>query len=116
MSVESLLGTSPGIFLTMTVIIMGGAAYMTGQALAGTWRPLWQLFVYCGLLGLATRFLIYALFEGRLLSITGLLADVLVLTTIGLLSYRLRQVSRFVQQYPWLYERSSPLTYRRKLP
>jgi len=43
----NLLGTSPGIFLGLTILIMGGAGYLTGEALARTWRPLWQLILYC---------------------------------------------------------------------
>ena len=111
---ESILGTTLGVFTTVTVVVMGGAAFMTGRALAGTWRPLWQVLAYCVLMGLASRFLIYALFEGELLSLTGFLADVAVLTSIGLVSYRVRHVSRMVQQYPWQYERTGPWTYREK--
>jgi hypothetical protein len=106
------LGTTPGVFLAVSVTVLGGAAYMTGQALAGAWRPVWQVVLYCLLLALAARFLIYALFQGTLLSPTGYLTDAAVLLLIGLVSYRLRHVSRMVQQYPWLYERTGPLGYR----
>ncbi|MBF0373424.1 MAG: hypothetical protein HQL39_08395, partial [Alphaproteobacteria bacterium] len=34
-----LLGTSLGVWLGVTWALGGGAAFMTGQALAATWRP-----------------------------------------------------------------------------
>lgn len=111
---ENLLGTTPAVFVAVTVVVMGAAAYMTGQALAVTWRPLWQVVIYCLLLALACRFLIYALFEGQLLSPSGYLADAVVLLAIGLLSFRQHHVARMVQQYPWLYRRSGPWSYRRR--
>ena len=110
----SLLGTSLGVFIGLTVIIMGGAAFMTGQAIAGTWRPPWQVLAYCCLLGLAARFLTYALFQGQLLSLTGVIADIVVLTAIGLLAYRLTHVHKMINQYPWLYERQGFWSYREK--
>ena len=33
---------SPWIFLIMTVLIGGGAAYLAGRNLAGKWRPVWM--------------------------------------------------------------------------
>src|SRR5512145_3415732 len=45
--VEDLLGNSLSVFIGVTVIIFGFASFMTGQALAGTWRPIWQVFPYC---------------------------------------------------------------------
>lgn len=109
---ESFLGTSLEVYIGVSVVVMGAAAYMTGQAVANTWRPLWQVFLYSLLLGLGSRFLIYALFAGRLLSLTGFVADVLVLTIIGLLAYRVTHVAKMVRQYPWLYERVGLWRYR----
>ncbi|UCH54470.1 MAG: hypothetical protein JSW09_09820 [Pseudomonadota bacterium] len=93
---------------------MGGAAFATGRAVANTWRPLWQVLIYCLLLALTSRFLIYALFEGELLSASGLVTDVLWLTAVGLVGYRLTQVRKMTTQYPWLYERRDPWRYRRR--
>jgi len=59
---EPYLGTSAAVFFVLTVCVMGFAAFMTGQALANTWRPAWQVVVYCVLLGLVDRFLSFALF------------------------------------------------------
>ncbi len=103
---ELLLGTSLPVFIGVTCIIMGFAAYMTGQAMANTWRPVWQLFVYGALLGLASRFLIFSLFDGDLLSMTGYAIDTAVLIAIALIAFRLTRARKMVNQYPWLYERS----------
>ena len=106
------LGTSWAVFLGVSVLLMGVAAFATGRALAATWRPAWQVLAYSLLLGLAARFLVYALFGGTLTSLTGYFGDVAVLVVIGLTAYRLTHVRRMVSQYPWLYERAGPWRYR----
>ena len=110
----TLLGTSVGVFIGLTVILMGGAAYMTGQAIATTWRPRWQVIVYCALLALVSRFLIFALFEGRLLWLPGLIIDALILIAIGLFAYRITHVRKVLSQYPWQYQRQGLFGYRQR--
>jgi hypothetical protein len=105
-----------GAFLVMTVVIFGGAAAMTGQALARNWRPVWQVLPYALLLGIGDRFLLYALFGARLISAEGYAAAVLILLAIGLVAYRLTQTHCMVRQYPWLYERSGPFQWRARGP
>lgn len=101
-------------FLGMTIVIFGGAAAMTGQALARNWRPIWQILPYALLLGLGDRFLLYALFGARLLSVRGYAAAVVILLVLGLAAYRLTQTRCMVRQYPWLYERAGPFHWRLK--
>jgi len=103
---NGLLSGHPAVFGLFTVVIMGGAGYMTGQVVASTWRPFWQTIAYSLLLGVADRFLIFALFEGALLSVAGLILDTAVITGICLIGYRITRVSKIVGQYPWLYERT----------
>ncbi len=109
---DDILGTSLPVFLILTVIIMGGAAYMTGQAVAATWRPYWQVLLYAVLLGLTDRFLTYALFEGELLSLSGFVVDTAVLSAISLFAFRVTRVGKMVSQYPWLYARDGLMSYR----
>jgi hypothetical protein len=113
---EALLGTSPAVFIGITIAVMGFAAYMTGQALANTWKPVWHVAVYAILLGFGDRFLTFALFEGRLLSPSGYLIDTGVLTIIALVGYRLTQARKMVDQYPWLCERAGLFSWRQKRP
>ncbi|HRK95332.1 MAG TPA: hypothetical protein PK694_03335 [Rhodospirillales bacterium] len=108
------LGTTPAVFLVVTGIVIGFAAYMTGQAIANTWRPVWQLVVYALLLGIVARFLIFALFDGELLSLSGYAASTALLFLIGVFAYRLTRARKMVHQYPWLYERSGLFGWRRR--
>ena len=111
---ESLTGTSLAVSIGLTLVLGGGAAVLTGQAIAGSWRPMWQLpFASLGL-GLADRFLVYALFDGPLFSLIGFLVDTAVIMAIGLVAYRLALVKNMVQQYPWLYERAGLWRYRHR--
>ncbi len=108
----ALFGASPGAFLGLTFLLFGGAALATGRALARHWRPLWQVLPYALLLGLGDRFLLYALFDGELLSASGYVLGALVLLLFGLLAYRVTQVRLMLRQYPWLYESAGPLRWR----
>lgn len=111
---NGILASDPGVFALFTVVIMGGAGYLTGQAVAGTWRPVWQAVLYSLLLGVTDRFLVFALFDGPLLSVRGYLVDAAVILAFCLFGYRLTRVKRMVSQYPWLYERHGLLRWRRR--
>ncbi|WP_041795956.1 DUF6867 family protein [Pararhodospirillum photometricum] len=110
----SLLGSQPLVFLLFTVGLVGWCAFMTGQALATTWRPAWHALPYGVLMGVADRFFAYALFKSDLLSPTGLVIDATLLTVIILIAYRVTQVHKMVSQYPWLYERTGLFGWREK--
>jgi hypothetical protein len=111
---SQIFGTSLPVFIGMTLILSGGAAFMTGQALAGTWRPFWHAVPYTLLLAIADRFLIFALFEGELLWLPGFLIDWAALFAIATLAYRLRRAHLMVQQYPWLYQRTGLFKWSEK--
>jgi Domain of unknown function (DUF6867) len=101
-------------FVILTLLIGGGAAWMTGRALAQAWRSVWQLVFYAAMLSFPLRFLHWSLAKGTLLSAQFLLTDAAILIGIGLLSYRLSQTTQMVTQYPWLYRRQSPLSWTTK--
>ena len=109
-----LLGSTLPATIAVTVLVMGFSALMTGVGLATTWRPIWQAFPYCLLLGLVDRFLVWSLFQGELASLTGYLIDTAFLTLICLLAFRITQARKMVAQYPWLYERAGLLNWRAK--
>jgi hypothetical protein len=104
--IESLLGTSPGVFLGITGILTGFCAFMTGQAVADTWRSFWQVVIYCALLGAVARFLIYGLFNGALFSLSGYLIGAALLILIGSFAFLTTRARKMVCQYPWLYRRT----------
>jgi hypothetical protein len=100
----------------ITGLIGGGAAWLTGRAIAQTWRPFWHLALYIALLGGAVRFVHFALFEATLLSPASYAADTLFLLAVGTLAWRVTRVAQMTTQYYWLYERTGPLTWRERAP
>ena len=106
--------TSPLVFIILSVIIGGGAAFLAGRGLALTWQPLWKVVAYMILMGFALRFLHFALFEGKLLSVHYYLTDTLVLLAAAWLGYRLTRVKQMITQYNWLYRRSGLFSWREK--
>ena len=105
-----------GIFLLVTVVLGGGAAALAGRAIAATWRPWWQVVGYALLLGAATRFIHFALFEGTLLSAHYYVADSAICLASAFIGFRAARVTQMVKQYPWIYEPDGPLRWRRKSP
>jgi hypothetical protein len=102
----------PRIFLVLTVIIGGSGAFLAGRGLALGWRPFWRVFVYMALLAAAVRFFHYALFDGNLFSLYYYLVAFVLLLAIASLGFRYMRTTQMVTQYRWLYERTSPLTWR----
>jgi hypothetical protein len=100
--------------LFVSVVLGGGAAWLAGRAIARTWRPLWHVIASLLLLGAAVRFLHFALFEGVLLSWPSYLEDTAFQVLVGTVSWRVTRTSQMVRQYGWLYERTSPVTWRRR--
>jgi small-conductance mechanosensitive channel len=101
-------------FLMVTVLLGGGAAWMTGRACAQTWRSYGTLVFYLLLLGVGVRFIHHALFDGTMFSLQYYTVDTVILMVIGLLGYRYTRTSQMVTQYSWLYERASALSWKPK--
>jgi hypothetical protein len=101
-------------FLLVTLVLGGTAAYLVGRSMATTWRPLLMLLLYVLLLCCAVRFIHFALFGGVLLAPGLFVIDAIVLSAIAWLGYRITRVSQMANQYPWLYARTGPLTWRLK--
>jgi len=107
-------GAPLAVFIGLTVILMGGAGWMTGQALASGWKPAWLVLPYGVLLGLVDRFLTWGLFQGELLSFSQFVIDSAVILSIAALAHRFTRARKMVAQYPWLYDRTGLLTWREK--
>jgi hypothetical protein len=105
---------SLGIFLLVSVLLGGSAAFMAGRAVAVTWRPWWQVALYMVILALAVRFLHYALFDGRFLSLHYYLVDYAVCLALGLVGFRLKRVIQMVTRYGWINERAGLFHWRRR--
>ena len=105
-----------GVFLLVTIILGGGAAWLSGRAIAQTWRPIWQVFVYSMVLGFAVRFIHFSLFGGTLLSLHYYAVDTAVCMIIGFLGFRAARVTQMVTQYRWVNRPDGPLRWRRTAP
>ena len=108
-----LLDTHLGGTIIVTIIMMGFASWATGRAVAVTWRPYWQVIVYPILLAFVDRGLNRAFADGELWSLTGYLLDAAFLVVVAMFAHRLTRTRRVTVQYPWLYERTGPLSWRK---
>ena len=97
-----------GVFVLVTVILGGGAAALSGRAIAATWRPWGQVVAYSFILGAVVRFFHFALFGGTLLSLHYYLVDSAVCMAFGLLGFRAARAAQMVTQYRWLNVRGRP--------
>jgi len=79
----------------------GGAAAVTGRAVATSWQPYWYVPLYVLLLAGVTRFLSYAMYHQPLLDIWAYLIEasiLLVLASLGFWGARRHQMET---QYYW---------------
>ena len=102
------------VFLLLTVVLGGSAAWVTGKAIAQTWRPFWQLPIYVLLLTAGVRFLHFALFEEPLFPLQNWIVDYVVLLVSALLGHRRMRALQVSTQYYWLFRASGPLGWRRR--
>jgi len=103
-----------GVFVLVTVILGGGAAWLAGRAVAVTWRPWWQVVFYALILGDAVRFIHFALFGGTLLSVHYYAVDCAVCLASGFFGFHAARAAQMVAQYPWINAPDGPLRWRRK--
>ena len=103
-----------GLFILVTVIMGGGAAWLAGRAIASTWRPWWHVAGYTLILGLAVRFIHFALFEGTLLSPQFYAVDTVVCLIFGYLGCRATRVGQMTTQYRWINARAGFLRWGRR--
>ena len=101
-------------FALVTVVLAGGAAFLTGRAIARSWQSDRTVIVYMVLLAAATRFIHFALFEGTLISPYYYLIDLIVLLLIAFLGKRVTRSRQMATQYSFLYERSGPIGWVKK--
>jgi hypothetical protein len=91
-----------GVFLLVTVLLGGGAAWLAGRAIAQTWRPWWSVIAYMLILGLAIRFFHAALFGGTLLSPHYYAIDSAVAILFAGLGFRITRRAQMARQYGFL--------------
>jgi hypothetical protein len=100
--------------LFITVILGGGAAWLTGRAIARLWQPYWQVVVYTLMLGAAVRFVHFALFGAKLISPLSYAADVAFLLLLASVAWRITLAGNMVRQYGWIYDRDGLFKWRER--
>jgi len=101
-------------FFLVSVLLGGGAAWLTGRSVAGTWRSYRQAVLYALLLGCVVRFFHFALFEGTLLSLQYFITDTLFLLATTTLGFRAERARQMATRYSWIYRRAGPFGWHEK--
>lgn len=96
----------------VTAILGCGCAWLTGQAIARTWRPAWLAAIAMLPLGLAVRFFHYALFQESLVEPVTYVFETACLIAAALLAWRYTRAQQMIRQYYWLYEPAGPLNWK----
>jgi hypothetical protein len=100
------------IFILVTIIMGGAAGYSTGKAIAQTWRPGWHLIASAAVLGVAVRFIHYALFGASFLTVHYYLIDTLLVLAATFAGFRLTRVKQMTTRYSWLYQAAGPFAWK----
>lgn len=101
--------------LRFLVLLLGfWTAWRTGKAVAEGWQTYATVFVYTLLLGVVMRFLHYALFQGPMISPFFYGIDIVLLLAFSTAGYRMRRTNQMVDNYYWLYERTSAFSWKKK--
>ena len=103
-----------GLFLLVTVVMGGGAAWLSGRAIAATWRPWLHVAGYMLILGGAVRFIHFALFDGTLLSPQFYAVDTVVCLFFGFLGFRATRAAQMTTQYRWINAPAGWLRWTRR--
>ena len=90
------------IFVVVTLLLGGMAAFVSGRVIAQTWRPFWHLPAYMLVLALAVRFMHFAIFGEVLLSVRNYLVDLATLLVFAYLGFRSMRARQMSEQYGWL--------------
>ena len=87
------------IFLLVSVVMGGGTAYVSGKAVAQTWRPFWHAIWYALVLGLAVRFIHFALYQEVMLSAKNYIVDCALLLAATAAGFRVTRQRQMQDQY-----------------
>ena len=113
------IGNTPIDYL-LVVAPAAVVAFLTGQALANGWNPLWKVAPYAVMLAFGNRFFHWALFNGEAETLAGYFADWRIAAEVVLLfglaagAFQMTKSYKMVTQYPWLYRRAGPFAWRER--
>ncbi len=89
-------------FVLVTIVLGGGAGWLTGRAIALTWRPVWTVVLATLVLGLGIRFIHFALFDTAFVSLHYYAIDTVFALAFALAGYRTTRSRQMAQQYGFL--------------
>jgi hypothetical protein len=110
---RAVIEVSVADFVVVTFILGGLAAWMSGRAIALTWRPYWHVVLYMAIFAIVVRWIHWALFGGTLLSLPFYLVDLVVVLSFATLGYRAFRTRQMTTQYRWLFARVNAFGWRR---
>ena len=93
---------SLGTFLLVTIIMGGGAGWLSGRAIAITWRPRWFLGPAALAVGAGIRFIHFALFDATFLSPQYYAVDTIIIFAAAFAGYRVARRQQMARQYGFL--------------
>lgn len=101
--------------IRIIVVLIGlWTAWRTGKAAADSWNSYATVVAYTLLLGFVVRFMHHALFDGPMISPFYYGIDTLILLVFSTAGYRYRRTNQMVNNYYWLYERTSAFSFKKK--
>jgi len=101
--------------IRLIVVLIGlWTAWRSGKAAADGWSDYPIVIGYSVLLAAAMQFLHHALFDGPVLSVFYYAIDFVLLLIFATAGYRYRRTNQMVNNYYWLYEKTSPFSWKAK--
>ena len=97
------------------VLLIGfWTAGRSGKAAAENWSDYPIVIAYTVLLAAAMQFLHHALFDGPVISVFYYVIDFILLLIFSTAGYRVRRTNQMVNNYYWLYEKTSAFSWKAK--
>ena len=107
--------TAVRMVLRFLVLLLGfWTAWRSGRAVAENWQGYGTVVIYALGLGFAMRFLHYSLFGGPFISPFYYVVDVVILLAFAMVGFQARRATQMVDNYYWIYERTSYLSWKKK--
>jgi hypothetical protein len=105
----------PLVAIRVIVLLLGfWTAWRAGKAVAEGWADYPLVIVYTFLLAWAMQFLHHALFNGPMLSTFYYILDFVTLLVFSTAGFRHRRTNQMVNNYYWLYEKTSAFSWKDK--
>lgn len=107
--------TGGRIVIRAIIVLLGfWTAWRAGRAVASNWDSYPLAVIYTFLVGLGLQFLHHALFNGPVFDLGNYALDVVLLLIFATAGYRYRRTDQMVNNYYWLYEKTSAFSWKKK--